>query len=83
VDDDGNTASQKTVGEQRAERSAPPASVQARATNDAPSQAEVREWIGTDQARKDQANAAYEKIKLEKKLTGTKLWDEVKKEVGA
>ena len=83
VDDDGNTASQKTVGVQRAERSAPPASVQARATNDAPSQAEVREWIGTDQARKDQANAAYEKIKLEKKLTGTKLWDEVKKEVGA
>lgn len=81
VDDDGNTASQKTVGEQRAERPTPPAAAQARATNDAPSQAQVREWIGTDQARKDQANAAYEKIKLEKKLTGTKLWDAVKAEV--
>lgn len=83
VDDDGNTASQKTVGEQRAERPTPPAAAQARATNDAPSQAQVREWIGTDQARKDQANAAYEKIKLEQKLTGAKLWDEVKKAVGA
>lgn len=83
VDDDGNTASQKTVGEQRAERPTPPAAAQARATNDAPSQAQVREWIGTDQARKDQANAAYEKIKLEQKLTGTKLWDAVKAEVGA
>lgn len=81
VDDDGNTASQKTVGEQRAERPTPPAAAQARATNDAPSQAQVREWIGTDQARKDQANAAYEKIKLEQKLTGTKLWDAVKAEV--
>lgn len=81
VDDDGNTASQKTVGEQRAERPTPPAAAQARATNDAPSQAQVREWIGTDQARKDQANAAYEKIKLEQKLTGTKLWDAVKSEV--
>lgn len=83
VDDDGNTASQKTVGEQRAERPTPPAAARARATNDAPSQAQVREWIGTDQARKDQANAAYEKIKLEQKLTGTKLWDAVKAEVGA
>lgn len=81
VDDDGNTASQKTVGEQRAERPTPPAAAQARATNDAPSQAQVREWIGTDQARKDQANAAYEKIKLEQKLTGAKLWDAVKAEV--
>jgi hypothetical protein len=80
-DDDGNAASQKTVGEQRAERPTPPAAAQARATNDAPSQAQVREWIGTDQARKDQANAAYEKIKLEQKLTGTKLWDAVKAEV--
>lgn len=80
-DDDGNAASQKTVGEQRAERPTPPAAAQARATNDAPSQAQVRVWIGTDQARKDQANAAYEKIKLEQKLTGTKLWDEVKKSV--
>jgi hypothetical protein len=80
-DDDGNAASQKTVGEQRAERPTPPAAAQARATNDAPSQAQVRKWIGTDQARKDQANAAYEKIKLEQKLTGTKLWDAVKAEV--
>lgn len=63
------------------ERPTPPAAAQARATNDAPSQAQVREWIGTDQARKDQANAAYEKIKLEQKLTGTKLWDAVKAEV--
>lgn len=80
-DDDGNAASQKTVGEQRAERPTPPAAAQARETNDDPAQAEIRKWIGENEDRRKLATSTYERIKLEKKLTGSKLWEAVKAEV--
>lgn len=85
VDDDGNAASQQTVGEKRAEqaRQTPQPAQAAARTKDAKAQAEVRAWIGGDEARKAQANATYEKIKKEGKLTGEALWEAVKKEVGA
>lgn len=85
VDDDGNTASQQTVAEKRAEqaRKTPQPAQAAARTKDAKAQAEVREWIGSDEARKAKANATYEKIKKEGKLTGEALWEAVKKEVGA
>lgn len=54
-----------------------------RAANDAPSQAEVRKWIGDDAGRKAEANAAYERMKKDKGLSGNALWDAVKAEVGA
>lgn len=43
-------------------------------------QAKVRTWIGSDDERKTQANAAYERIKATGK-TGAALWAEVAKEV--
>lgn len=43
-------------------------------------QDKVREWIGTDQAKKDKANAAYEAQK-KSGLSGAALWDAVAKEV--
>lgn len=57
--------------------------VSPRAANDAPSQAEVRKWIGDDAGRKAEANAAYERLKKDKGLSGNALWDSVKAEVGA
>lgn len=43
-------------------------------------QAKVRAWIGSDQARKDAANGAYERLKAEGK-TGADLWAAVASEV--
>jgi len=65
---------------QKIERARTPA---ARPTpaNDAPSQAAVREWINGDAGKKATANAAYERIKKEKNLSGNALWDAVKAEV--
>lgn len=45
-------------------------------------QAKIREWIGTDEARKEQANATVQKIKDEQKLTGDALYAAAAKELG-
>lgn len=84
-DDDGNAASQQTVGERRIEqaRQTPQPAQAAARTKDAKAQAEVRAWIGTDEARKNEANEVYGRIKAEGKLTGEALWAAVKSEVGA
>jgi hypothetical protein len=47
------------------------------------SQDKIREWIGNDEARKDQANAVVTRIKEEQKLTGVELYNVVAKELGA
>lgn len=85
VDDDGNTASQQTVAEKRIEqaRQTPQPAQAAARTKDAKAQAEVRAWIGADEARKNEANEVYGRIKAEGKLTGEALWAAVKSEVGA
>ncbi|QDK01479.1 ssDNA binding protein [Microbacterium phage LeeroyJenkins] len=85
VDDDGNTASQQTVAEKRAEqaRQTPQPAQAAARTQDSDSQAAVRKWIGNDDARKEQANAARERIKKEQNLSGEALFAAVKAEVGA
>jgi hypothetical protein len=78
-DDDGNAASTPSAAERQIAKAASrPA---ARPANDAPAQAEVREWIGGDADKKATANAAYERIKKEQGLTGTALWEAVKAEV--
>lgn len=78
-DDDGNAASTPSAAERQIAKAASrPA---ARPANDAPAQAEVREWIGGDADKKATANAAYERIKKEQGLTGTELWLAVKAEV--
>jgi hypothetical protein len=79
ADDDGNAASTPSAAERQITKAASrPA---ARPANDAPAQAEVREWIGGDADKKATANAAYERIKKEQGLTGTALWEAVKTEV--
>lgn len=45
-------------------------------------QAKIREWIGTDEVRKEQANATVQKIKDEQKLTGDALYAAAAKELG-
>lgn len=78
-DDDGNAASTPSAAERQIAKAASrPA---ARPANDAPAQAEVREWIGGDADKKATANTAYERIKKEQGLTGTALWEAVKAEV--
>ncbi|QDK01347.1 ssDNA binding protein [Microbacterium phage WaterT] len=84
-DDDGNAASQQTVAEKRIEqaRQTPQPAQAAARTQDSDSQAAVRKWIGNDDARKEQANAARERIKKEQNLSGEALFAAVKAEVGA
>ena len=55
----------------------------ARPTTGGSSQDKIREWIGNDEARKDQANAVVTRVKEEQKLTGVALYDVVAKELGA
>lgn len=50
-------------------------------TNDNAAQAKVREWIGTDEDRRNQANTAYDTHK-KAGLAGADLWAAVAKEVG-
>lgn len=78
--DDAPSATERKIAQAR--QTPQPAQAAAR-TKDAKAQAEVRAWIGGDDARKAQANATYEKIKKDGKLTGEALWEAVKKEVGA
>lgn len=44
-------------------------------------QAKVRTWIGTDESRKAQANAAYERVKATTNKSGAELWAAVASEV--
>lgn len=79
-DDDGNVASQPTATERKLDqaRNAPrPVTPQ---TSDHPAQAKVREWIGGDPAKKEQANTAYENHK-KTGLSGADLWQAVADEV--
>lgn len=78
-DDDGNAASTPSAAERKVQ--AAKATPQPKPTGEAPSQAQVREWIGDSAERKEQANATYQKLKTEKKLSGAPLWDAVKAEL--
>lgn len=78
-DDDGNAASNPSPAERKVQ--AAKATPQPKPTGEAPSQAQVREWIGDSAERKEQANATYQKLKTEKKLSGAALWDQVKAEL--
>lgn len=79
ADDDGNAASNPSPAERQIQKAA--SRTTPRPANDAPAQAEVREWIGGDAGKKAAANAAYEKIKKDQGLTGDALWAAVKAEV--
>lgn len=78
-DDDGNAASQPSPAERQiqkaAERPAPAATAK-----EHPDKKKVREWIGTDQERRDAANAASDRFKKEK-VTGDALWTAIAKEL--
>lgn len=78
-DDDGNAASNPSPAERKVQ--AAKATPQPKPTGEVPSQAQVREWIGDSAERKEQANATYQKLKTEKKLSGAALWDQVKAEL--
>lgn len=78
-DDDGNAASNPSPAERQIQKAA--SRTTPRPANDAPAQAEVREWIGGDADKKAAANAAYEKIKKDQGLTGDALWAAVKAQV--
>lgn len=78
-DDDGNAASVPSPAERQIQKAA--SRTTPRPANDAPAQAEVREWIGKDDAKKATANAAYERLKKEQGLSGDALWTAVKAEV--
>lgn len=80
-DDDGNAASAPAPAavRQAQARTAPSKP----ATKDGGSQAAVRAWIGGDDAKKEQANNVYKRLKDEGSLTGEALWAAVKSEVGA
>src|SRR5690606_23442601 len=79
ADDDGNAASNPSPAERKVQ--AAKATPQPKPTGEVPSQARVREWIGDSAERKEQANATYQKLKTEKKLSGAALWDQVKAEL--
>lgn len=88
LDDDGHAASNATPGElalEKARGMKAPAKPKnsARPTTGGSSQDKIREWIGSDEARKDQANAVVTRVKEEQKLTGVALYDAVAKELGA
>lgn len=78
--EDAPSAASKRV--EQARQTPQPAQAAAR-TRDSDSQAAVRKWIGNDETRKAQANAARERIKKEQNLSGEALFAAVKKEVGA
>ena len=88
LDDDGHAASNATPGELALEKArgakypVKPKNA-ATPTTGGSSQDKIREWIGNDEARKDQANAVVTRIKEEQKLTGVALYDVVAKELGA
>lgn len=79
ADDDGNAASNPSPAERKVQ--AAKATPQPKPTGGVPSQAQVREWIGDSSERKEQANATYQKLKTEKRLSGAALWDAVKAEL--
>lgn len=79
-DDDGNAASRQSPDEARVEAARTTPQPQPVKSSGNSAQDKVREWIGTDQAKKDKANAAYEAQK-KSGLSGAALWDAVAKEV--
>lgn len=85
ADDDGNAASNPSATERKLDQAR--ANPVAKATppapsNEDPNRAKVRTWIGTDDARKKLANDAQDKFKKEGK-SGSELWSEIAKAVGA
>lgn len=78
-DDDGNAASQPSPAERQiqkaADRPAP-----ATTAKEHPDKKKVREWIGTDTVRRDQANEASDRLK-KAGVKGDAIWTAIAKEV--
>lgn len=83
ADDDGNAASNPSPAERQVQAAKQTTQPTTAASTEHPAQGEIRKWINGDKAKQEQANAAYEKLKKDKKLSGSALWLAVKSEVGA
>lgn len=65
---------------QRARQTPAKPATQAAANKEHPDKVKVREWIGTDSARRDAANSASDRLKKEH-LSGDALWTAIAKDV--
>lgn len=81
-DDDGNAASQPSPTERKLDAARSRPAPKAPAGNGGTAQAKIRDWIGTDDDRKEQANSVVQRIKTEKGLSGAALYEAAISELG-
>lgn len=78
-DTSGESATAKKIEKARTPTAKPVAKA---ANNGGTAQEAIRIWIGTDEARKEQANTVVQGIKADKKLTGNALYEAAATELG-